>query len=105
MSDGEILHWQIRRLRVIDGVVTEAEPVAEVRAAGGEGSLAVLDEKFRETLEELFTEEQVAFTDRVVEEGGLFETTLAEVLEPWQPETLEYVRNLLSRHGLTAVDV
>lgn len=98
------IHWRILRLRVVDGVVTPTDEVAEVRAADGAGTLRILDESARETLEELFTEEQIAFIGREVEEGGV-ETTVARILQPWQPETLEYVRTKLGRNALTAVEV
>lgn len=98
------VHWHICELTLSEGHVQIGDPVGEVLAEDGRGRLTVFDEEFREVLEELFTQEQVAIVGREIEEDGALERTIGRFLEPWQPETLQYVRGQLGQYRLTAVE-
>lgn len=96
-----MIDWEIRRLERSDAEWTPGAVVGTVRALAGVGQLEVLDEDYRRTLEELFTQEQFVLAGREPMPGG-GENLTADLLEPWSLATLEKVRTILPARGLVA---
>ncbi len=98
------IHWTIHRLEKRADGFGPAAMVGEVEAADGAGTLHVLDEAWREVLEELFEQEHTVIAGREERAEGQMAVTTVDILPPWKDETLALARSRLPRVGLIAVE-
>lgn len=92
------IHWKIHWVESVKGgKPVLGRIVAEVRADEGKGSLVVFAKEHEETLRELFEEELLVFTSsEEIGESGVGDA--GQILQPWQPETLEHLKSQIRFH-------
>jgi len=101
-------HWKIHLLEDSDSGSNEQKfkigrVVAEVKAELGEVQLKIFDDNVAETLKNLFQGDQYIYIKSGDSRKNM-QSESGKFLRPWQPETLEYIKQKLSSYGMIALD-